>query len=91
MYPRYRMPIALPAHRQRDFLVSLPCGFVRFLPVDFQRLSLPPVRQLVILARNREQCFKAANRDVNVFSSSLPYQPDHAGNTAPGSGHQPGI
>ena len=59
--------------------------------IERLKCNLPPVRQLVILARNREQRFKAANRDVNIFSSSLPYQPDHAGNTAPGSGHQPGI
>lgn len=59
--------------------------------IECLKFNLPPVRQLVILARNREQRFKAANRDVNVFSSSLSYQPDHAGHTAPGSGHQPGI
>ena len=59
--------------------------------IERRKFDLPPVRQLVILTRNREQRFKAANRDVNVFSSSLPYQPDHTGNTTPGSGHQPGI
>ena len=59
--------------------------------IECLKFNLLPVRQLVILARNREQRFKAANRDVNIFSSSPPYQPDHTGNTAPGSGHQPGI